>query len=460
MANNITKPNFDLHMPIQDPARYKLTDSSSIAVQSQAPSANITKPNFGLLSNNTVDQSQGTIQPWTPKPTLKDVKPYEPSGGALVEDRMTGLLEKGSPYLQAAEQRALQTAGKRGLLNTTMAAGAGTAAAIEAALPIASQDAAAFQQAKMAGYQGDINNWLADQKYLRDVDLANQGYASDVGLIGVQESASSRLSEQTAAQAAALSTQEAGQTSVLSSQEAGQVSDLSTQVAGQAADLSAQEAGQTSGLSAQSARQTSALSTQEAAQSVALQQQIDQAATNRTQINADAQKMIAGANLSSGERTNFGNQLIQLSGNASAQVAAIQADPNMTAEAKTAAIKSVNDAYQSYVDSLVSIYGGTVEWVGLGETPTPPSTPSPTLTPANTAGQLTGNYQGTPITADVAEDGRLYMNGQTVGTWSYSGQGNFYNVTFTDGSTATYDYDSGMMYGQGWSLQLDYSPSS
>lgn len=59
-----------------------------------------------------------------------------------VEGIVTRLLGEESPFLRRARELALQQANERGLLNSSIAAGAGTAAAIDAALQIANPDAA------------------------------------------------------------------------------------------------------------------------------------------------------------------------------------------------------------------------------------------------------------------------------------------------------------------------------
>ena len=58
-----------------------------------------------------------------------------------VSGRLNTLLDAESPYIQRARTRAKQMANRRGLLSSSIAAGAGEAAAIDAALPIAEADA-------------------------------------------------------------------------------------------------------------------------------------------------------------------------------------------------------------------------------------------------------------------------------------------------------------------------------
>jgi hypothetical protein len=81
---------------------------------------------------------------WTP--TLGSIDPATET----VQGQMQGLLAANSPYMELARQNALATANGRGLLNTSIAAGAGEKAAIESALPIANADAQLYMQQSMA----------------------------------------------------------------------------------------------------------------------------------------------------------------------------------------------------------------------------------------------------------------------------------------------------------------------
>lgn len=63
--------------------------------------------------------------------------------------QLDSLLADDSTYLQRARAGATQTANSRGLLNSSMAAGAGEAAAIDAALPIAAHDADTFSTTRL-----------------------------------------------------------------------------------------------------------------------------------------------------------------------------------------------------------------------------------------------------------------------------------------------------------------------
>lgn len=116
----------------------------------------------------------GMLQPTTPAPT--DTK--QPAGGDTVEGRLTSLLEKDNPYLVGAMTRAAQTSNTRGLLNTSIGAGAGEAAAIESALPIAQQDAQYYQSRGLQEQQGDIQSNL--QGEAGDIESRHIGERGDV----------------------------------------------------------------------------------------------------------------------------------------------------------------------------------------------------------------------------------------------------------------------------------------
>ena len=76
----------------------------------------------------------------SPTPVETPTVATEPE--AFVEKRLEGLLSQDNAYMAQARTRAKQAAESRGLLNTSIATTAGESAALSAALPIASQDAA------------------------------------------------------------------------------------------------------------------------------------------------------------------------------------------------------------------------------------------------------------------------------------------------------------------------------
>jgi hypothetical protein len=107
--------------------------------------------------------------------TIGDYDPYAATLGEVQEDstvegRLAGLLSQNNPYIDRARTEAAQTANRRGMLNTSMAAGAAEGAAIDRALPIAQQDARAFleQQFLNQGYSNEESKHLADASIQRE----------------------------------------------------------------------------------------------------------------------------------------------------------------------------------------------------------------------------------------------------------------------------------------------------
>jgi len=76
-----------------------------------------------------------------------------------VAKQADNVLSKDSPLLQKAQSDALQTANGRGILNSTMAAGAGTGALIDRALQIATPDAQTYASA--AQFNANASNQAA-----------------------------------------------------------------------------------------------------------------------------------------------------------------------------------------------------------------------------------------------------------------------------------------------------------
>ena len=154
--------------------------------------------------------------------TTRDVNaPTETVAGQL-----ESLLSSGSPYLEQARTGAAQTANARGLLNTSMAAGAGEAAAIDRALPIATADATTYGTAarENQGYTNTAGQFNAAAK--NTSNLSAQQAAQQEGLIGAQAKHTSNLSAQEAKQQTGLINTQAKNTSNLSAQEATQQAGL------------------------------------------------------------------------------------------------------------------------------------------------------------------------------------------------------------------------------------------
>lgn len=111
-------------------------------------------PSTGLINTptttpapapSTVTPSLGTAS--TQAPAVK----WEVTPNQTVAGQVKNIIAENSPLMQQAETRALQKANARGLLNSSIAVGAGQSALYDAATPMATQDAA------MHGKSADSN---------------------------------------------------------------------------------------------------------------------------------------------------------------------------------------------------------------------------------------------------------------------------------------------------------------
>jgi hypothetical protein len=119
------------------------------------------------------DLGKPDVAEWNPDATSVN------SGTDTVAGQLNTLLDSNSPYITQARNRSQVQANSRGLINSSIAAGAGEEAAIGAALPIASQDADTYNRTRLANYDvstraGEFNTNSTNQAN-RDAFNANAG---------------------------------------------------------------------------------------------------------------------------------------------------------------------------------------------------------------------------------------------------------------------------------------------
>jgi hypothetical protein len=95
-------------------------------------------PDSAKYTAPTLQNQTATLAP------TKTADAYIDPDKATVGGQVNTLLKQDSPLIQSAQADAMQTANKRGLINSSMAATAGTKAAIDSVMPIAQQDAATY----------------------------------------------------------------------------------------------------------------------------------------------------------------------------------------------------------------------------------------------------------------------------------------------------------------------------
>ena len=165
-----------------------------------APSPKMTSATTQALSSKNITNPIGAATQFqgAPQYTASKDQVYEVTGNELVSNQLNNLLSKNNPYIQRARASAAEVGNSRGLLDSSITAGAGEAAAIDAAMPIAQQDAAVYSDRGQMREQGIINSYARNQA---DTNTAN--------LYGVQAGYESALSKQEHGQASALQSQAA-----------------------------------------------------------------------------------------------------------------------------------------------------------------------------------------------------------------------------------------------------------
>jgi hypothetical protein len=132
--------------------------SSSSSPATTAPASSTpasSTPSTNLGSNVNTSAPGATATPVTIDPATLAVRTVDPAT-ETVAGQVNKLLAENSPVLQQAQAAAQRQAADRGMLNTAMAAGAGTDALIKSATTIGGADASTYSQA--ANYNAAATN--------------------------------------------------------------------------------------------------------------------------------------------------------------------------------------------------------------------------------------------------------------------------------------------------------------
>jgi hypothetical protein len=143
------------------------------------PNAGTTTAATGLI-NTPVAMGAASLQ--TPGGTQTTPANWNVQPNQTVASQVKGIIDDNSPLMQQAQTRALQQANSRGLMNSSLAVGAGQDAVIAAATPIATADAATYARAgeTNAGYQQQAG--LANQNASNQVSAQNSQLATSTSM--------------------------------------------------------------------------------------------------------------------------------------------------------------------------------------------------------------------------------------------------------------------------------------
>ena len=187
---------------------------------------------------------------------------------STVQGQLAKVLDKGGPLMDRATTAAKQGMAGRGLINSSIAIGAGQSALYDAATPIATADANTFAQA------GKTNAELGTQ-----VSIANAGFANDAGKFnaGAVNDANTQL------RAAGVSSFQQQQN--ITADKEKQAADIASQQAMQKIGITSQQEMQSRDILNQLSMQSNALSSQDKLQArdLAVQQLMQQAGFTQQQ---------------------------------------------------------------------------------------------------------------------------------------------------------------------------------
>ena len=271
---------------------------------------------------------------------------YKPED-ASVSNRVQGLIAKDSPLMQQAATKGLKSANRRGLLNSSMAVQAAQAATLDAAVPIASQEAGQAHQSNMQGTD------IEAQSRRQGVDIAAQERMQ-----GTEIGARERL------QGTELSSRERMQGTDIAAQERLQGTELSARERLQGTELESRERMQGTELAAQSTLQGAELASRERMQQAenALREQL-------STLDREAQARIAGMNVAANERTAAATMAAGFEQSYAQMVATIMNNPDIPSEVRQQYLDHAAAVRDSNFALVEQMYGLELEWTTPTTTP-------------------------------------------------------------------------------------------
>lgn len=340
-------------------------------------------PPGGLLAS-----AVGT--PLQPLPPI-DPNTYENDD---VVGQLNSITAADSGYMQLARTSGLQTANRRGLLNTSLAAGASQAAAIAAAAPLAQQNAGQAASRNLARVQGFYTGQQQDKDIAaRERMLASQLSSEETRLgrqLTSQEQMQMRdISNKLEMQGIDLATQrQMQQEQITSSQRIAQMN-IDSEEARLGRTLTAQEVAQQKDLAAQQARQQAQI-----AASQKLTELQEAGALARTNIDATTRTKLAELETATAKQTAALNYYLAQDQIYAQSVSSLYANADMPAPARDAAIQQFQALKTSNLNLPAALLGINLKWKPAALPPIPSYTSLPPTT--TTTGGVDLSHDGIP----------------------------------------------------------------
>lgn len=317
-----------------------------------------------------------------------------------VASRVAAITAGGSPLMTQARTSGMQSANRRGLGNSSMAAGAAEQAVIAAATPIASQDAQQVAQKNLLEMQNrqqtglaqmedtrardlskaelDSRTSLAQMEDLRARELQAQQLKQQMGLATMEDTRSRDLSAAELASRTSLATMEDARSRALATQQIEANRNLATMEDSRSRDLAAMNVAAQREQQAADIAFKGGLAGQEDARIRALQ--ADQIAADaektRQTLAADAEK--TRQTLAAEQQKQIAASLADMSSQRFNATANTLNNEKIPADVRAAVQASINQQYDSTLNYFSNLYGVKL------------SNAAPTAAPAPT----TPNYAG------------------------------------------------------------------
>lgn len=247
-----------------------------------APTGMLSAPNETTVAPSAApvpDPKASMLSDWyqsymAKSPTTKDATAsqagtatWTPGKDSTVQGQLTNVLDAGGPLMDRATTRANQQANSRGLLNTSIAVGAGQSALYDAALPIAQQDANTNAQA------GQFNANASNAAALTNAGLATDVSKTNAGAANSATAAQSAAGVGSFQQGQQIEAQKQIQVNDIANQKAMQLAQLGSAATLQDKQLAVQQLMQQTGITAQQAQQALDIANQQQMQKAGFTQQ-------------------------------------------------------------------------------------------------------------------------------------------------------------------------------------------
>lgn len=268
-----------------------------------------------------------------------------------VDTEVSRITSAGGPLMQQAKTDGLATAQRRGLLNSSMAAGAAQGAVLNAALPMAQQNAAQTAQKNLSNQEYGQNRGLQEQKFGYDTQLSDQDFRQNSTLQREKFGYDTQLTDQKFRNDSSLSAQDYTQRRGLASQQGDIDAGLQDNRYAHESNLSAQNANQQGTLSAQEAQQQRTLSDQNFRQTDYI---------NR--LDQQSKEKIASWNVGQYEKAQATSALQAMESLYASEFTNIAGNADLPAEARNEYLKHIATLRDSTLGLVQQMYGVNITW--------------------------------------------------------------------------------------------------